>query len=46
MVQTATDLLEWSPHVYALASRGGWDREAQMIRRIYEVIAAGEVADL
>lgn len=28
VVQTATDLLEWSPHVHALVSRGGWDREA------------------
>jgi hypothetical protein len=26
VVQTATDLLEWSPHVHALVSRGGWDR--------------------
>jgi hypothetical protein len=26
VVQTATDLLAWSPHVNALVSRGGWDR--------------------
>ena len=25
VVQTATDLLEGSPHVHALVSRGGWD---------------------
>ena len=27
VVQTATDLLEWNPHVYALVSRGGWNRD-------------------
>jgi hypothetical protein len=26
VVQTATDLLEWSPHVHAVVTRGGWDR--------------------
>lgn len=31
VVQTATDLLEWSPHVHALVSRGGWDREGTWV---------------
>ena len=31
VVQTATDLLEWSPHVHALVSRGGWDREGAWV---------------
>lgn len=26
VLQTATDLLEWSPHLHALVSRGAWDR--------------------
>ena len=26
VVQTATDLLEWSPHVQLVVTRGGWDR--------------------
>lgn len=25
VLQTATDVLEWSPHVHALVSRGAWD---------------------
>jgi len=31
VVQTATDLLEWSPHVHALVSRGGWDKEGTWV---------------
>ena len=31
VVQTATDLLEWSPHVHALVSRGGWDRDGTWV---------------
>ena len=31
VVQTATDLLEWSPRVDALVSRGGWDREGAWV---------------
>ena len=27
VVQTAGDLLAWHPHVHAIASRGGWDRQ-------------------
>ena len=28
-LHTATSNLAWSPHVHALASRGGWDREGR-----------------
>jgi hypothetical protein len=31
VVQTATDLLEWSPHVHALVSRGGWRRDGTWV---------------
>lgn len=29
VLQTATDFLEWSPHVHALVSRGAWDRSGR-----------------
>jgi len=30
-VQTFNSDLAWNPHVHALASRGGWDRDARSV---------------
>ncbi len=43
VVQTATDLLEWSPHVHALVSRGGWDREGTWVPVPYVDAKAAEL---
>jgi len=43
VVQMATDLLEWSPHVHALVSRGGWDREGAWVPVPYVDAKAAEL---
>jgi hypothetical protein len=43
VVQTATDLLEWSPHVHALVSRGGWDRDGTRVPVPYVDAKAAEL---
>ncbi len=30
-IQTSGDLMEWKPHVHALAPRGGWNRDGEWI---------------
>ena len=43
VVQTATDLLEWSPHVHAIVSRGGWGTQATWIPVAYVDAKAAEI---
>ncbi len=43
VVQTATDLLEWSPHVHGLVSRGGWDGEGTWVPVPYVDAKAAEL---
>jgi len=43
VVQTATDLLEWNPHVHALVSRGGWDRDGTWVPVPYVDAKAAEL---
>ena len=43
VVQTATDLQEWNPHVHALVSRGGWDREGTWVPVPYVDSKAAEL---
>jgi hypothetical protein len=43
VVQTATDLLEWSPHVHALVSRGGWTRDGTWVPVPYVDARAAEL---
>ena len=43
VVQTATDLLEWSPHVHGLVSRGGWDYEGTWVPVPYVDTKAAEL---
>ena len=39
---TATDLLEWSPHVHALVSRGGWRSTPTITSVLPSVAPSGE----
>ena len=41
--ETAGDLLEWHPHVHAIASRGGWDRDDRWIPMPYLHTRAAEL---
>jgi hypothetical protein len=43
VVQTATDLLEWSPHIHGLVSRGGWDRKGTWVPVPYVDARAAEL---
>ena len=43
VVQTATDLLEWSPHVHGLVSRGGWDDDGTWVAVPYVDAKAAEL---
>jgi hypothetical protein len=43
VVQTATDLLEWSPHVHAVVTRGGWDRAGTWVPVPYVVATSAEL---
>ena len=31
VMQTSGDLLRWHPHIHAIASRGGWDRQGRWV---------------
>ena len=42
-VQSATDLLEWSPHVHALVSRGGWRPDGTCVPVPYVDAKAAEL---
>jgi hypothetical protein len=43
VVQTAGDLLEWNPHVHALAARGGWTRDGSWVPIPYIGTRAAEL---
>ena len=43
VAQTATDLLEWSPHVHALVSRGGWRRDGTWVSMPHVEAKAAEL---
>ena len=43
VLQTSGDLLEWNPHVHALASRGGWLRDASWVPVPYVDTKAAEL---
>ena len=42
VVQTHGDMLGWHPHVHALATRGGWDREGRHLPMPFVSTAAAE----
>jgi len=43
VIQTSGDLLEWNPHVHALASRGGWLRDGSWVPVPYVDTKAAEL---
>ena len=42
-IQTSGDLMEWNPHVHALAPRGGWNRDGEWIPIPYLDTKAAEL---
>ena len=43
VIQTAGDLLEWNPHVHAIAARGGWNRDGSWVPLPYIDTKAAEL---
>jgi len=42
VVQTYGDMLDWHPHVHAIATRGGWDGEGRFVPMPFVSTAAAE----
>ena len=45
VVQTYGHMLDWHPHVHAIATRGGWDGEGRFVPMPFVSTAAAEQSD-
>ncbi|MCP4304206.1 MAG: hypothetical protein GY788_04845 [bacterium] len=43
VIHSAGDLLEWNPHVHAIAARGGWNRDGSWVPLPYIDTKAAEL---